>query len=262
MAKLLNARGVRTQAISIDDFYLTGEEQDALAATHSDNPLLQSRGNAGTHSVPLALRTISALQAAGDADSVLIPRYDKSKRNGKGDRADPGDWSVHIGKTDIILLEGWMLGFQPLPESSPLIQGAAQGLAEVNRLLQRYSPLHAAVDAWIVVKVADAEWVQQWRQGAEATMIRRGKTGMSPEQVAQFVQGFMPAYKAYLPGLYSTGPEGIVDSVTGKRKPLLQIELDQSRRPVYDTAALPEAGQQQQQQQQRELHSVKSDMPS
>lgn len=32
-------------SLSLDDFYLTGAEQDALAARYPDNPLLQFRGN-------------------------------------------------------------------------------------------------------------------------------------------------------------------------------------------------------------------------
>lgn len=55
------------------------------------------------------------------------------------------------------------------------------------------------VDAWVVVKVGDPEWVFKWRLQAEVQMRAAGKPGLTDEQVADFVARFMPAYKAYLP---------------------------------------------------------------
>jgi tRNA splicing ligase len=46
MRKLFLLEGKSCVSISLDDFYLTGDEQDKLAAKNSDNPLLQFRGNA------------------------------------------------------------------------------------------------------------------------------------------------------------------------------------------------------------------------
>jgi hypothetical protein len=42
---LFAAEGLKCIAISIDDFYLTGVEQDALADKYPSNPLLKYRGN-------------------------------------------------------------------------------------------------------------------------------------------------------------------------------------------------------------------------
>lgn len=126
-----------------------GERQDALAARFPTNPLLQVRGNAGTHDLALALRTIRALTRGDDGtsdgdsrdlrpsppfsaedpaaqDCVRVPRYDKSARGGKGDRAPEGEWSVVSTPPDVLLLEGWMLGFEALPDDSPLLLSAAE----------------------------------------------------------------------------------------------------------------------------------------
>ncbi|CAN0601380.1 unnamed protein product, partial [Ectocarpus sp. 12 AP-2014] len=97
MQRMLEKAGHQCVVMSIDDFYLTGAEQDALAARFPTNPLLQVRGNAGTHDLALALRTIRALTRGDDGtsdDCVRVPRYDKSARGGKGDRAPEGEWSV------------------------------------------------------------------------------------------------------------------------------------------------------------------------
>jgi D-glycerate 3-kinase len=60
LTELLNAEGHAAASVSIDDFYLTGAEQDALAASAPDNELLRFRGNAGTHDLRLASDTLGA----------------------------------------------------------------------------------------------------------------------------------------------------------------------------------------------------------
>lgn len=112
--------------------------QDALAAAHPSNSLLQVRGNAGTHDLALGLRTIRSLKygveqtssslssssssAVRDTGSSFrIPRYDKSARGGRGDRAPEEQWSAVPVMPEIVILEGWMLGFEALPEGSPLL---------------------------------------------------------------------------------------------------------------------------------------------
>lgn len=92
--------------MSIDDFYFTGNEPpsslplkhviivnrnsgpelDAVATKHCDNGLLRYRGNAGTHDVPLMKKTLRSLQSS--SFPVSIPRFDKSMRGGRGDRAE------------------------------------------------------------------------------------------------------------------------------------------------------------------------------
>ncbi|XP_072069244.1 D-glycerate 3-kinase, chloroplastic-like [Arachis hypogaea] len=46
---------------------------------------------------------------------IKPPRYDKSAFNGRGDRADPSTWPEVEGPLTVVLFEGWMLGFKPLP---------------------------------------------------------------------------------------------------------------------------------------------------
>lgn len=50
---LFRQDGLSSVVLSIDDFYLTRAEQQALAARHAGNRLLEYRGNAGTHDVEL-----------------------------------------------------------------------------------------------------------------------------------------------------------------------------------------------------------------
>lgn len=76
------------------------------------NAVLKVRGNAGTHDLELGTRTLSALCSAVSPDvTVAVPRYDKSQHGGRGDRADSSTWPVVSGPLDVVLFEGWMLGF-------------------------------------------------------------------------------------------------------------------------------------------------------
>jgi len=47
-----------------------------------------------------------------------------------------------------------------------------------------YAALHAAVDDWVVVRLADPGWVYQWRLEAEVEARRRGRPTLTDAQVA------------------------------------------------------------------------------
>lgn len=86
---------------------------------HPENPLLQVRGQAGTHDINLARQTLDQLKAAtSESSEVGLVRYDKSSHEGQGDRAPDTKWQQVKGKVDVVLFEGWMLGFKPLTDQA------------------------------------------------------------------------------------------------------------------------------------------------
>ena len=125
--------------------------------------------------------------------------YDKSLRGGRGDRAPESAWPVVTGPLQVVCLEGWCLGFRPLPTDAAAA-AVHPGLGAVNAALRTYeAAMESRVDAWVVVRVAEPTWVFDWRLQAEVEMRTSGKPGLTDAQVADFVSRFMPAYKAYLP---------------------------------------------------------------
>eukprot|EP00918_Siedleckia_nematoides_P005352 GHVU01011789.1.p1 GENE.GHVU01011789.1~~GHVU01011789.1.p1 ORF type:complete len:635 (-),score=92.04 GHVU01011789.1:287-2191(-) len=70
-ASLEKLLGIRVATLSLDDFYLTFAEQQRVAAHHRGNPLLQFRGNAGTHDVGLCVQTLSRLLQQDAASSSI-----------------------------------------------------------------------------------------------------------------------------------------------------------------------------------------------
>lgn len=212
--------------LSIDDFYLTAEEQAKLRSQNPGNALLEFRGNAGSHDLQFSIDTLASLsKLTKKGMKMKLPRYNKSANGGRGDRADPSTWPEVEGPIEVVLFEGWMLGFKPLPNE--VVKAVDPLLEVVNKNLEAY---HDAWDkfvgAWIIIKIKDPNCVYQWRLQAEVAMREDGKPGMSDEEVLDFVSRYLPAYKAYLPTLYSEGPEGLDPDR------LLVIEIDEERNPI------------------------------
>jgi len=228
LEELMSIEGIRAASISVDDFYLTNKDQTALAESNPSNPLLQYRGNAATHDVALGTRTLQELTSAQGA--VRVPRYDKSQFGGRGDRAAEEGWPQVEGPLDVVLFEGWMAGFRPLSDEA--VAAVDANLVPVNAALREYEEAWDRwVDSWLVIRVDDPQYVYKWRLQAEEAMRAGGKTGMSDEQIADFVSRFMPAYKAYLPELYRQGPTTCRPAAT------LIIQVDERRSPVANQPA-------------------------
>eukprot|EP00605_Chrysophyceae_sp_TOSAG23-4_P001302 GSChrysophyteH1.ASY1.ANO1.1416.1 assembled CDS len=233
---------IHAVALSLDDFYLTGDQQEAVALQESGNRLLQYRGNAGTHDLPLLHDTLQLLlNHHRDGGTFKLPKYDKSLRNGKGDRAPEDEWEqvTEDNPVQVVLLEGWMLGFNAFPEiTAALIREETRN--RVNELLKPYARVNLLFHAWLVIELQDMSQIYEWRQLAERKMIATGKAGMSAEQVVDFVSRFMPAYQIFGPTLSARGPRpekpspGDVCAAAAEAHPCtaLKITIDSKRIPI------------------------------
>ncbi|PXF49874.1 D-glycerate 3-kinase, chloroplastic [Gracilariopsis chorda] len=216
---LLRTAGKSVQIASLDDFYLTNAEQRQVAKRNPSNRLMQYRGMPGTHDLPLLNDTLDSLRRG---EEVSIPKYDKTAFNGRGDRAPKKNWKDVSDSTDIVLFEGWCLGFEPIPED--IITDP--DLFVVNKALKDFTSIYKRLDGIFIIEIQNMDWVFDWRLQAERGSRASGRPGLSDEQVKDFVSRFMPAYKHYTPNLYH------------RSKPLfpnheLHIEIDQMRRPVH-----------------------------
>ncbi|XP_073299322.1 D-glycerate 3-kinase, chloroplastic-like [Primulina huaijiensis] len=223
---LFRTTGRKSATISIDDFYLTADEQAKLRENNPENELLELRGNAGSHDLSLSVETLKAIGSlTKEGKKIKLPRYNKSAYNGRGDRADPSTWPEVEGPLTVVLFEGWMLGFKPLPPE--VVKAVDLQLETVNNNLKDYhDSWDKFIDSWIVIKIQDPGCVYHWRLQAEVAMRDDGKPGMSDDEVQDFVSRYLPAYKAYHPILYSDGPNG------ANPEHLLVFEVDVGRNPV------------------------------
>lgn len=214
-------------ALSIDDFYLPRSWQEVVAELNQDNPLLQSRGNAGTHDVGLGERTLKALSSSAKAE-VPLPRYDKSAEAGKGDRVQSSLWSSQSTPIDVLVLEGWMLGFKPRSDLDALSK-IHPSLPAVNEKLSKYEVWDEQIDAWCVIGTENLQQAFKWRLEAEHKMKASGRSGMTDEEVRRFVEIYMPAYAAYSERLFDAASDQGVDG-----KPSLCFYVGPDRNPLPD----------------------------
>ncbi|MEM1368857.1 MAG: glycerate kinase [Cyanobacteria bacterium P01_H01_bin.15] len=196
---LLQAQGLRTVTLSIDDFYNTFCDRKLL---FEQDPRFCWRGPPGTHDVGLAVETLQQLKAG--ADKVELPRFDKSAFDGAGDRTDP----EICGPIDVAILEGWFVGTQPIERSA--LQTPREFLetpedrtfAQVcNDNLRAYQSIWQLLDRLIILNPEDFRLSKQWRQEAEQKMIAQGKTGMCDREISEFVEYF---WRSLHPELFIT----------------------------------------------------------
>ena len=193
----LPTQGLRAAAVSIDDFYLTRAEQVALAAAHPGHPYLEHRGYPGTHDIALGVRTLEALRSqGGGAGATHVPVYDKSAHGGRGDRLPESAWRRVEAPLDVVVVEGWMLGFTPVDPSTL----EDQQLREPNQALAAYHAWYDLIDRWVVFRADDPTCVIDWRVEAEERMKASGKPGLSRADIEDYIRRFLPAYRTWANG--------------------------------------------------------------
>ncbi len=205
--------GLRGVTVSIDDFYLTRAEQLAVAAAHPGNPYLEHRGYPGTHDIALGEATLAAAHTTAP---LTVPVYDKSAHGGRGDRTPVGEWRTVERPIDIVFVEGWMLGFEPVAEAS--LEDAQ--LAPANQALAEYARWYRHIDAWVVLRAEDPTFVLTWRVEAEERMKASGKPGLSRADIEDYIRRFLPAYRTW---------GGAPASVPPARQLTLTIDLQRQK---------------------------------
>jgi len=183
--------GLPAVALSLDDFYLTAAERQALG--RDVHPLLVTRGVPGTHDMRLLEQTLEELRAGRAA---AIPRFDKAE----DDRRPPDQWETPREAPEIVLLEGWCLGAQaqseeelavPVNELESREDADGQWRHYVNSVLAESFPsLYRLVDEWVMLRAPSFDCVYRWRLEQEQKLAakRAGQGVMGAEQVARFIQ--------------------------------------------------------------------------
>lgn len=194
---LLQQLGYSSIGISIDDIYKTYPERQALLK--QDSRLIW-RGPPCTHDLQLGLKVLDDLRYGNQ--SLSIPRFDKSLHNGSGDRISP----QLIDPVDIILFEGWFVGAIPVDENVflnppfPIVTPEDIKFAQdMNQNLKQYLPLWQKLDRLMILYPTDYCFSLQWRKDAEHKMIATGKSGMSDQEIEEFVYYF---WKSLHPELF------------------------------------------------------------
>jgi len=229
---------------SIDDLYLSHEALVSLAAAHPQNILWQGRGQPGTHDIDLGVQTLSALKA-GD-HRVRLPQFDKSLFAGEGDRLPLDDDRVVVVEQppllDIVILEGWCVGFHPISEEALLSRwdvwtlerkklelrgedlGTLDDVKAINHILKDYLRLWTFFNVFVQLKpnppqsdaLSQYHVVYKWRLEQEHNMkARNGGRGMSDAAVKSSVL-------THLPTIATSRP---LDLLTGISLAIFSLEI-------------------------------------
>lgn len=194
---LFEQYGLKTVAVSLDDFYYTRAERRQLAKRV--HPLLQTRGVPGTHDIKLAVDVITKLKSK--QNHVAIPRFDKAQ----DDRFSEAEWPI-ASEVDIVILEGWCVGAKaqdeaalrlPVNELEQQNDATGEWRQYVNQQLTLHYPkLFSLIDRMVMLKAPDFECVFEWRLEQEDKLAQKydGKSEqyhiMSPVQIAHFIQHY------------------------------------------------------------------------
>ncbi len=213
LVKMFKENNINAVSISIDDFYLTREEQVELSKI--GNPYLEERGYPGTHDIKLGEKILQELSNL--EGEIKIPIYDKSLYDGKGDRLKEENWKIIEAPIDVVLLEGWMLGFTPKEDIKDIY------LNFINQKLSEYNIWYQKIDAFVSLVPEKINYVIDWRVEAEENMKKSGKPGMTEGEIRQYVNKFIVAYELYLPSFKPP--------ING---PVLKIKIGKDRMPNGD----------------------------
>jgi D-glycerate 3-kinase len=220
---LLEARGLTTAILSLDDLYLTLPERERLG--RDVHPLLKTRGVPGTHDVGLGLALMDVL-SDGPAE-VSMPRFDKAEDT----RASAGTWPRVASPVNVILFEGWCVGAiaQDAATLAPPINalelnedsdGAWRRYVN-DRLKGDYAELFGRIDILAMLQAPSFDVVFGWRSLQEqklADKVRReGLTGarvMDAEQIQRFLM------------FYQRLTEWILEEMPGRADILMPLDED------------------------------------
>lgn len=216
---LLEARGLSTAVLSLDDVYMTRSARARLGA--EVHPLLATRGVPGTHDVALAGAVLDALRAPG---KVSLPRFDKTV----DDRMPRSAWETLRSPVDVVLFEGWCLGARAQGEAALAVpvndlerreDPAGTWRAHVNAQLDGpYQALWGRLTELVFLKAPAFEIVLRWRTEQE----RRAGGPMTDAEIARFIAHYERITRWMLAEL----PE----------RARWTVEFDENRRPVGETA--------------------------
>ena len=181
--------GIDIKVISLDDFYLPSQEMDLAM---NGNPWNVPRGFPGSHSLGLLSQTLDVFIKTG---ILKYPTFDKSLRDGKGDRSG---WCEI--KTKVLILEGWFLGCEPVSDlikkntsyeddiSLSLTQAEKDYRILIQESLAKYSKIWKKFDKVWHLKSSNFNNTILWKTQQEQEMIKSQGSGLKGNDLSGFIR--------------------------------------------------------------------------
>ncbi len=189
-----NLLNLPINVISLDDFYLPGEE---LAKAMDGNPWNVPRALPGSHEIKLLEDTIINWKETGD---LLAPQFDKALRAGLGDRSG---WIK--SKPQVLILEGWFLGCKPIYKSQIPVDCLEPSLTsrevyyreKIQDELIKYETIWKHLQRTWHIKALDFSSTCKWKIDQETKMFELRGSSLKGDLLNSFVrmiQASIPQY--------------------------------------------------------------------
>ena len=172
--------GLSLAVVSLDDFYWPAEKMDLAMA---GNPWSVPRALPGSHDLALMQQCLQEWTAGGDWNA---PRFDKSLRQGRGDRAG---WTSSTA--EVVLLEGWFVGASPDATSSldPQLSAAEQQYRpEVLSALQNYQSSWLQLSELWHLRAPAVSATRLWKTQQENSMQAAKGVQLPKQDLDQFIR--------------------------------------------------------------------------
>ena len=173
--------------ISIDDFYLPSDE---MRIAIKNNPWNVSRGFPGSHSVKLMHEKLLNWKINGELN---VPVFDKSLRNGLGDRSH---W--RFDRPDLLIIEGWFLGIKPFHgdinvnyQNIDSIEFNSHELSYryiIQKNLERYLDVWSSIDNIWHLKPLEFEFMNMWKTNQEKELFLKKGKALQDHNLSNFLR--------------------------------------------------------------------------
>ncbi len=187
LEKAFQLNNITSSVISLDDFYLPSSE---LNIAMKDNPWNVSRGLPGSHSLEDIQNTIDLFRKSGE---VKAPVFDKSLRNGLGDRSG---WMS--SRSQVLVIEGWFIGCKPLQPcqninnfvsiDQVLLDEEIIYRSKVQKLLKLYVPIWDQFYKLFHLKAKDFLYTMSWKTEQENNMLLTKGSSLSGKRLKSFIR--------------------------------------------------------------------------
>jgi len=177
------------KVISLDDFYLPGLEMDVAM---KGNPWNVPRGFPGSHSLDLLHQSLDTFLKTG---VLCSPTFDKSLRDGKGDRSG---WCELQPK--VLILEGWFVGCVPVSDlfkiddleedefNLSLSKSEKDYRALIQNSLLEYSMIWKKFHKIWHLKSSEFDNTILWKSQQENEMIKLKGSGLKGNNLSDFIR--------------------------------------------------------------------------